>query len=37
LSELLPEVVDHVTPNGQVPDLDQLALSVENLSRRMRA
>ncbi|HSD55089.1 MAG TPA: YidB family protein [Burkholderiales bacterium] len=37
LSELLPEVVDHVTPNGQVPDLDQLALSVENLRRRMGA
>jgi uncharacterized protein YidB (DUF937 family) len=37
LSELLPEVVNHVTPNGQVPDLDQLALSVENLRRRMGA
>jgi uncharacterized protein YidB (DUF937 family) len=37
LSELLPEVVDHVTPNGQMPDLDQLALSVENLRRRMGA
>ncbi len=37
LSELLPEVVDRVTPDGQVPDLDQLALSVENLRRRMGA
>jgi uncharacterized protein YidB (DUF937 family) len=37
LSELLPAVVDHVTPKGQVPDLDQLALSVENLRRRMGA
>jgi uncharacterized protein YidB (DUF937 family) len=37
LSELLPEVVNHVTPDGQVPDLDQLALSVENLRRRMGA
>jgi len=35
LSELLPEVVDHVTPGGQLPDLDQLTLSVENLRRRM--
>ncbi len=34
LSELLPEVVDHVTPGGQVPDLDQLANSVTDLSRR---
>ena len=25
LSQLLPEVVDHVTPNGQVPDLDNLS------------
>jgi uncharacterized protein YidB (DUF937 family) len=37
LSELLPEVVSHVTPDGQVPDLDQLALSVENMRRRMGA
>jgi uncharacterized protein YidB (DUF937 family) len=37
LSELLPEVVDHVTPDGQVPDLDQLTLSVENLRRRLGA
>jgi uncharacterized protein YidB (DUF937 family) len=35
LSALLPEVVDHVTPDGQVPDLDQLTLSVENLRRRL--
>jgi uncharacterized protein YidB (DUF937 family) len=34
LSELLPEVVDRVTPNGQVPDLDQLTASVSDLSRR---
>jgi uncharacterized protein YidB (DUF937 family) len=37
LSELLPEVVNQVTPDGQVPDLDQLALSVESLRRRMGA
>jgi uncharacterized protein YidB (DUF937 family) len=35
LSELLPEVVDRVTPGGQVPDLDQLAASVSDLSRRL--
>ena len=34
LSELLPEVVNHVTPDGQVPDLDQLTASVSDLSRR---
>jgi len=36
LSQLLPEVVDHVTPDGKVPDLDTLAASVEALTRRMR-
>ncbi|HSD41582.1 MAG TPA: YidB family protein [Burkholderiales bacterium] len=35
LSELLPEVVDRVTPNGEVPDLDSLAASVNDLSRRL--
>lgn len=35
LSELLPEVVDRVTPGGQVPDLDQLTASVSDLSRRL--
>jgi uncharacterized protein YidB (DUF937 family) len=34
LSELLPEVVDRVTPNGEVPDLDALTASVSDLSRR---
>jgi uncharacterized protein YidB (DUF937 family) len=34
LSQLLPEVVDHVTPDGQVPDLDSLAASVDALTRR---
>ena len=34
LSQLLPEVVDRVTPNGQVPDLDVLTASVDDLSRR---
>lgn len=34
LSELLPEVVDHVTPGGDVPDLDTLTSSVADLARR---
>lgn len=36
LSQLLPEVVDRVTPDGQQPDFDQLVASVDALSRRMR-
>jgi uncharacterized protein YidB (DUF937 family) len=35
LSELLPEVVDRVTPDGELPDADQLVASVENLRRRL--
>jgi uncharacterized protein YidB (DUF937 family) len=34
LSQLLPEVVDRMTPNGAVPDLDQLAGSVDSLLRQ---
>ena len=34
LSQLLPEVVDRVTPEGQVPDFDALTASVDALSRR---
>lgn len=37
LSELLPEVVDRLTPDGQVPDLDQLTASVDALRRRLGA
>jgi uncharacterized protein YidB (DUF937 family) len=37
LSELLPEVVDRVTPDGRVPDLDQLAASVDALRQRIGA
>jgi uncharacterized protein YidB (DUF937 family) len=37
LSELLPDVVNHVTPDGNVPDLDQLTRSVEDLRRRLGA
>lgn len=36
LSQLLPEVVNHVTPSGEVPDLDQLTASVESLARGLR-
>jgi uncharacterized protein YidB (DUF937 family) len=35
LSELLPEVVDNVTPDGEVPDFDSLVSSVDDLTRRL--
>jgi len=35
LSQLLPEVVDHMTPDGGVPDDDALANSVDQFSRRL--
>lgn len=35
LSNLLPDVVDNVTPNGEVPDFDSLVSSVDDLSRRL--
>jgi uncharacterized protein YidB (DUF937 family) len=34
LSQLLPEVVDRVTPDGEVPDADALASSVDDFARR---
>jgi len=34
LSQLLPDMVDHLTPGGQMPDLDQLSASVAALSRQ---
>ena len=37
LSQLLPEVVDRVTPDGEVPDVDQLITSVDDLRRRLGA
>src|SRR4030095_6665276 len=37
LSQLLPEVVDRVTPGGQEPDFDQLARSVDDLRRQLGA
>jgi uncharacterized protein YidB (DUF937 family) len=35
LSELLPEVVDRMTPDGKVPDPDVLANSVDDFARRL--
>jgi uncharacterized protein YidB (DUF937 family) len=35
LSQLLPEVVDRVTPQGEVPASDQLVRSVDDLTRRL--
>jgi uncharacterized protein YidB (DUF937 family) len=34
LSQLLPEVVDQVTPEGKVPDADVLVASVDAFARR---
>jgi uncharacterized protein YidB (DUF937 family) len=36
LSQILPGVVDRLTPKGSVPDLDSLAASVDDLARRFR-
>jgi len=35
LSEVLPDVVDRLTPQGRIPDLDLLASSVGDLQRRL--
>ena len=35
LSQLLPEVVDRMTPDGGVPDPDALANSVDDFARRL--
>jgi uncharacterized protein YidB (DUF937 family) len=35
LSQLLPGVVDKLTPQGQMPDLDALSQSVADLQRRL--
>jgi uncharacterized protein YidB (DUF937 family) len=34
LSQLLPAVVDHVTPDGEVPNFDALTASVDALTQR---
>ena len=36
LSQILPDVVDRLTPQGQMPDLDALVASVSDLERRFR-
>ena len=35
LSQLLPEVINHVTPTGEVPDFDQLTQSIDDLRQRI--
>lgn len=35
LSELLPGVVDHLTPGGQVPEFDQLSSSVDDYLKQL--
>ena len=35
LSQLLPEVVDRVTPKGEVPELGELSASVDAMARRL--
>jgi len=35
LSQLLPEVVDRMTPGGAVPDPDDLTKSVDDFARRL--
>jgi uncharacterized protein YidB (DUF937 family) len=36
LSELLPDVVDHFTPDGQVPEQNQLTSSLDDYLRQFR-
>lgn len=36
LSELVPEVVDRLTPEGEVPATDQLLASIDEYERRLR-
>jgi uncharacterized protein YidB (DUF937 family) len=35
VAQILPEVVDHLTPGGQVPSADRQASSLEELARRL--
>ena len=37
LAQLLPEIIDRATPQGQVPDNDQLAGTLQDLMRRLGA
>jgi uncharacterized protein YidB (DUF937 family) len=36
LSELLPQVVDHLTPQGQLPESDQLLSSIDDFERELQ-
>ena len=36
LSQLLPHVVDHLTPQGQLPDADQLSASLDEAERELQ-
>jgi uncharacterized protein YidB (DUF937 family) len=36
LSQLVPEVVDHLTPHGQVPPENELLASIDRFASRMR-
>jgi uncharacterized protein YidB (DUF937 family) len=36
LSQLLPQVVDHLTPQGQLPDEDQLRSSLDEAERELQ-
>ena len=35
LAQLLPEIIDRATPQGQIPDGDQLASTLQDLMRRL--
>lgn len=35
LSQLLPQVVDHLTPQGQLPDPDQVSSSIDEAAREL--
>jgi uncharacterized protein YidB (DUF937 family) len=37
LTELLPNLVDHFTPNGEVPGFEQMTLSVDDFMRRLQS
>lgn len=37
LSELLPSVVDHLTPHGEMPGLEDMSSSVDDFIRRMNS
>lgn len=35
LAQLLPDVVDHFTPDGKLPPMDQLVASIDDYQRRL--